>query len=455
MSEGQKDPGTALAPIVPPDDKAIEQLRKKGQKDSALVKEAKKVRAMIEEMEWGTGSSAVKGRNFSRGTQYALAEFCVITQANPLIHVDILGGKPYHNAQYWADRINNDERFHHYEQRELGPDYEKALRDRAQRLKAMAGELEEAGMKDKAVLRRNEAMDCELEADSIATDRAKWSPKPGSKSVIETTIWRYVNTAPMDKIKSGEITNLDPYLIRVVECNWAGANDSDPVGNKYPSLTARTRSLRRCAVKAFSAWMGQYDRQIKKAEDAIEAEWVQISNDEVDEAKALPGPDEPQAVSVGNGEPEMASREGAQELPLYGEPVEGLNVVAPEPEEAPPSQEAPEPEEEGEAFDKSDAHKRLFATLHDAGIEEKDRKKWAAEHHLPKSTKDWGKEEYDQAQDILMTPWVQRVEEGCKAIGADLGDLSLKVLGQDHPVYLKHYQEIAAYIDDQLAEEDL
>lgn len=445
MSNAEEGHSTALAPIEPPSDDAVAQIRRSGKKAVALTREANKYSKMIAGMEWGS----VKGSTFSRETQYALAEFCVVTKASPVLHIDILGGKPYLNAQYWSDRLNTEMLFHHYEQRELSQEAEDAKRTQAKSLREIADQLDAAGQTQEAAERRAQAMEADLEADQIAVDRAFWSPPDKVTSIVETTIYRFVNSAPIEKIRSGEITDIEPYLITVKECNWAGNQQKDPVGNEHPSKTARTRSLRRCSVRAFSAWMEEYSHQIQKAEEAIDAEWEVVSSEPY-----VPQGDEPKAIGSGNGEAEVMRIDDAKDLPVYGEEPQAEDSMAPEPEEAPASTEAPEPVAEKDDFDRNDARKKLFATLRDAGMtDDKARKEWAKRHDLPESTKNWTKSDYNRAIGILMGPWVEKVEEGCKAAGENLSDLSLQILQKESPEYLKDYQALAAYLDEALEEE--
>jgi len=355
-----------------PSDDEIEGIRKAGAQVAAYKKEVKKIYQVIEGLEWGSGNSAVKGSSLSPQTRYAMAEFCRITRANPQYHVDVLGGKPYLNANYWEDLINSHPLFHHYEQREISKATEDVLRQRALRHRELATELEAAGDAEGAAKRRAKAFDLEEEAEDIAMARAHWDPRETATAVVETTIYRFINQAPIEAIQRGEIVEFEQYLIAVAECNWAGgmgrtmadAKKYDPIGDANPSTTARTRSLRRAATKSFSAWMQQYDRQIEKAEHAIEAEWEIVQEDKRQERASLPSRSGPQAVSTSNGEPEAANASGARPLPVDGEDTP---EPAPTPEPAEDAAEDPE-------WDATDARKRFFATLRAAGIEGDERK---------------------------------------------------------------------------------
>ncbi len=420
--------------VVAPD-KDMSGVKAAGKRMTAYQSEVNQIFRELHGMTWGTGSSLVQGNQFSQGMLSAFAKFCHITGANALIHVDILGGKPYLNAAYWQDKLNVHERFHHYEQRDLSPSVEEALRERAERHRELGAQLQEGDAE--SVRRLGLAFDLEDEADDIALDRAKWSPRESATVVVETKILRFINAAPMEAIKAGEIQDLEPWLAWVAECNWAGGmGDSmkaskkyDPVGDANPGTTARTRSLKRCASKSFPAWMDGHQEQIDRAEAIIEAEWEIVLADNEAERAAIPPATGPQAVS-GTGEPSAAAIEDAEELP-----VEEVSSESPPP-----------------AFDADDARKRLFATLREAGItNDKDRKAWSKDNGLPLSTKQWGREEYHRAQDLIVGPVRDYV---IQEAGDGLGDLSLQILGKREPEYLKDWKVLQGALEVRSAAEE-
>lgn len=396
MSTGTEVAKPDQAPS-PPEAADIEAFRKRGSLEVAKRKEMNKVFQQLQGTQWGA--------SLSPATKHLISEFCVVTKANPVTHVDLLGGKPYLNANYYEDLLNSHERFHSYRQRDLSPSVEEALRERAARHRELAADLEGP----EKTQRLAKALDMEEEADDIALDRAKWSPRPNATVVIETTVVRFINAAPMEKIRSGEVTELDRYLVEVVECNWAGGmGDSmkehkkyDPIGDANPGTTARTRSLRRAGTKAFSAWMQPYEEGLAKIEEYMEAEFEVVSTGPAGE----------------DGQPTV-------EIGTKGEDPDGHEEVV-----------------ETEAWDETDMRKRLFATLRDADVATNDaaRKSWAEENDLPRSTKEWGKAEYERALELLVSPTRQRVRE---LAGDDLADLSLRVLGKETPDHLKEWQAI-------------
>lgn len=438
-----QDTSTAVA--IPgvghvPTDEEIENIRKAGKQVAAHKKEVRDLYRVIEGLEWGSGKNAVKGSSLSKATRYAFAEFCRITRANPMHHVDILGGGFYLNAEYWSDLINSDPYFVRYEQRDLSPSVENALRERAEAHRELAAKLEG----EEEAQRLAKALELEEEADDVALARAQWSPRETATCVIETTIWRFMNAAPIDAIKSGEVTDFERYIITVSECNWAGGMGStmadakkwDPIGDANPATTARTRSLRRCAVRAFSAWMQRYEEQIKKAEEIVEAEFTIIREDNAAARAALPAEGEPQAARTGSGEPGAANENGAQPLPEDGEEPE----ARPEPETA-----------DGDDFDVDDARGRYFATLRDAGIE--DRKAWQVENGLPESTKVWTREQWERAIELLMAPTREKFRIGCRMAGVEEDAVAQEVLERE-PDTLKDYQQLLRHVNRLVDQQD-
>lgn len=421
MTETSQSTSLTETKLEAPQQEEINRIRKAGAFDVQRKKELREIAKTIEGLEWGTGSSAVKGTSLSPATRWAMAEFCRVTRANPMQHVDVLGSRPYLNAAYWSDLINQSPYFIEYNQREISEATEEHLRDRAEKLKERASTLEDSDPK-KAQQYRVQAYALEDEADDLAMARTKWGVPEWATDVVETTIRRWIPAAPMDQIQSGEYEgDLDIWIREVAECNWAGgkgeykrehhANNKsfgwDPIGDADPAKTARTRSLRRAAVKAFSAWMDKYETQIHRAEEAIEAEWEILEEDEQRERAALPDPGGPQAVSTGNGEPEAHTPEGAQELPV--EEADGDEDA--EGDEDVPSRE--------EMIDRN--RRAFFANLRDGpGIESDEaRYEWAAEHDLPESTREWSLQQWQKANKILVADARKKFLEACEAMGVE------------------------------------
>lgn len=429
-----------IAEIVkPPTAAEIEQIRKGGAAVVEKKREINKIFRTLEGLEWGN----VKGRSLSAETRYALAEFCHITRANPQLHIDVLGGKPYLNAQYYADMLNANPYFIGYRQINISPSVSALLRMQAEEAQRDAKAFEDEPEDAKRFLR--EAAQLRGEAREIDRQLAEWGAPDNATHVIVTIIQRYAPRAPLAQIVAGEIDG-EPFIQEVPECNWAGNGKNDPVGNAEPGKTSRTRSLRRAAVKAFSVWAVNLEKEIEKAERAIEAEWRIVEEDEQQARAALPAATGPQAVRAGAGEPEAANANGARPLPVEGVPVAASSTSAPSPTPVPA---APSPVP-ASTFDKNDARKRFFATLRDAGIEgDPARKKWASDNGLSESTKDWGEAEYSKANELLVGPERKKVAEGCVMLGTTTDALAQEVLGRAADT-LRDYLQLSGAINARL-----
>lgn len=385
---------------------AVATVREQGRHALAQTRTLKEVVTQVKGAEWASGNTVIKGEGFSPVAVQAMAVFCHTIGAHPQLHVDLLGGKPYLNAAFYADLVNSEERFVDYAQIDITDDIERRKHYRAP--------------EDAAV-------------------------------VYETVIRKLVPFAPLEKIRAGEITDWQNYAVEVREANWAGHKRGrpDPVGAAETAKTARTRSFRRCAAKAFPAWKSHFEEKLERAEQIVEAEFTIVEGDRQQERASLPAPDGPQAVASG-GEPTAANARAARPLPVEGEieqeedaaPAGGGNQGHPggSPEAAP----AP-----AVPFDKEDARKRLFAQLRDAGIKDANRKKWAKENGLPESTQSWGPAEYEKAFAALKPALDEALEALRSAVmellGGDieeLEDLSLRVLQKSVPEYVNDWRKL-------------
>jgi hypothetical protein len=442
---------TASDLVIPSDSeiRGIADVRRRAAVQKQFQEEVNKLYRTIAGLTWGSGNQMVRGSQLSEGTRYALAEFCRVTRANPLIHIDILGGKPFHNAKYYSDLLNNNDFFISYTQKDLSPSVEEAYRAQATRYRETAMQLSEGAARDERLL---EALDLEDEADNIALARAQWSPRENATCVIETTIRRFYNAAPIELIRAGKITDVEPYVTTIQECHWAGgmeksmaeARKYDPIGDAFPSLTARTRSLRRCATKAFSAWLQPYEDQLEKARTVIEADFEIIDQEQADRR------DEVRNATVVDGEAQAATEATAGRLAVARElPLAGQEEVEPSPPtEVPPARPAKNATDPvtTEAFDRNNARKRLFATLRDAGVPEDGRKEWAKAQELPASTSLWTEEDFSRAQEVLMGGIVEEVTAAAEIMGVTVADVSLELLGKETPEYLKDWQTIEGHL---------
>lgn len=248
-------------------------------------------------MKWGD----VSGQSLSVHTRYAIAQLCQLTGANPAIHLYILGGRPYLNGDYWAQVVADNAFSLGYDQRNISA-------SNTAQLRKLAAEADKDGEEEEARALRREAR----ELDRL---RASYGIPENAVAAYETIIRRYAEHAPVAAIATGRVDGT-PFVIEYREANWAGGKKGDPVGDARPAETARSRSLRRAAVKAFATTLQPMEDQLRKLEEAIEAEFTVITDDQQEERAALPAPDGPQAVRIGAGEPEAARAVEAEPLPV-------------------------------------------------------------------------------------------------------------------------------------------
>lgn len=404
MSE-QSTNSTAVAVAEASNSSAIEQIRQQGAHSIAERKVLNDMYRMLQGVEWGV--------SMSEASRAAFAKFCVVTRANPQLHVDLLGGKPYLNAQYYRDKISADPYFIDDEQINISPSMSEQLR--AQAAQAM-DEARQLGLPEPIA----EVQAMLATARECDRKRAEYGAPEWATHVYETVIRRYTENAPLEAIRRGEV-DPTPFIRVVRECNWAGGRgvvekkrrdgstyktDGDPIGDADPAKTARTRSFRRAARNAFSAWFVSFDEEIGRALQVLEAEFEIVQEDRAAAARQLPSGTDDQVLRTGGGEAQGVS----------GREVARQEEQADAPAELP--------------FDKAKAQRALFATLHEAGITDDQRKQWAKENDLPPSTKLWGPEHFDRAMEILVTPYRAKLEQGCQLVGTTPDALALEVFGR-------------------------
>ena len=411
---------TAVATVSP-----LDEIRRAGALAVAEHKAIASIEQQIMAAEWGSGNSVVTGRGMTPHARQALANFCATLGAHPQLHVELLGGKPWLNAHFWYDLALNEESYVDHE--------EVPIHDNAER-------------------------------------RAHWGVPEWATHAWEVVIRRLVNFAPIDKIKSGEITNWKDYVIEHRGANWAGGRpkvkktgkngayeyDPDPVGNAEPAKTSLTRAFRRTAVRTFPAWKKKFEEKIERQERILEAEWEIVMEDRAQARATLPAAGEAQAV-VASGEPSAANARGARPLPVEGEIEQGTGASRPVAREGSDGQDSggqtSEPQQTAKpAFDKEDARKRYFKSLKDAGVT--DREQWQKDNGLSASTKDWTKDDYKKAGEALIKPIRDAVLAGCEKLGLDLSDLSLTVIQREKPDYVSHWLALQKDIEVRSAREN-
>lgn len=421
--------GSALAPINTGARGAMETLSASGKALAAQAKETAALARLIEGLEWGN----VAGHSLSPATRYALAEFCRITRANPQLHVYVLGGRPYLNADYYADLVNQHPHFVRYEQNNLSLDYVKLLRTQAEGALDEVKRFGELLGPEKTDELRGDALRLLARAREIEEKRARYQPDPKATHVVETVIYRYENGAPLAAIAAGTVDR-EVWIKPVAECNWCGGIDKDPIGNADPGQTSRTRSFRRCARFAFSAWMENKEAEIARAERIIEAEFTVVENDGR-AARALLPDSTGQAVRA-SGEPAASNSAGARDLPVEGE----LTTERPAAADAKRPSAADPP---AGSFDHALALRGFFASLRDAGVSEDERKAWQKEHGLPASAKTWSAGDFAKAHAILAAPQRAEFERGCEMLGIEADEFASRHLGA-LPTTIRDYRTLNA-----------
>lgn len=459
MSEQQEKTGTAVARREEGGGSEMEKLGAEGRARLERIRETKELSRAIQGIQFGD----VDGSGLSPATRYQIAKMCIVMEAEPSQHVDILGGQPYFNAAYWAEEINSHERYVDHNQREISEATEEQLRETAASKRELASDFDELAEADgdedlaaRARRLKREAAELEEEATELPLLRQKYGVPDWATHVVETTIERFVSSAPMEEIHAGR-QDPEPWIKAVAECNWAGGKGDhkaehekgnkafgwDPIGDANPAKSARTRSLRRCAVKAFPAWREKFRQYRDKIERLIEREQALMAEYGDD----LPDGGPP-ALSTAGGEPEAASSEGARALPEGEASAEEPEVVseaeASEAEPAPApsaSSTAPGETEAGEDDEEEDAElspveierRAYFRNLRDAGItpkgmSEEERREaryaWQEEQGLPQSTKDWELAHWRQANRTLTAEVRKTYQEACEVLDIDADRLA-------------------------------
>lgn len=260
----------------------LQAIRQAGQYAVERQKEINAVTRMLEGMQFGN----VKGENLSPQTRFAIARVCEQYGADPALHIHILGGNLYLNAQFWAERVNALPNLKGWEQFNISPLYITELRRQAEAVMADAATYDEPHL-------RSEGLRLLAEARKADQRRAFYGIPDTAVAAYETVI---------------DFTD----RASVYEANYAPNSGNDPVGKARPNETARSRSLRRAGAKASPA-IKSLDELAARQE--IKAEFRVIEADAKEARAALPAAGEAQAVRIGAGEPQAANVAQAQELP--------------------------------------------------------------------------------------------------------------------------------------------
>lgn len=419
MATKEQETSTAVV-LSAAEELELESIRRKGAFEVARRDTVRQMYKQLEGCEWGSGNSLVRGTDLSPHARAALAHFCVTVGAHPQIHVVMFAGKPWLNADYWSDRLNTEPTYIDHRYVNISRDTEK---------------------------------------------REFWEVPEWATVAYEVHIRKLLPFAPIEKIKSGEITDWQQYVVTVSEANFAGGRGRDhgrpdPIGDQEPGKTARTRTIRRGAARAYPAWMAEFKAQLERAEQVLEAEWEEVRSDRAATNGLRNGP---QALSSGNGEPLAASASNAQPLPVddrtqgqptavnvrdFGAKGDGVTDDGPAFKATAAQVDALKTSALAKPFDQKDAHKAYFATLRDAGIA--DRKRWQIDNGFPESTADFGQAEYERAMGLLVGPTRAQALEGARMLGFDSIDELCAVWGIETPTILRELKELVAAVNAEL-----
>lgn len=367
-------------------------LQRFSERGRAAETRRQEIRGMAESLadseQWGK----VMGRKMSQGSLYALARMCHVTQADPILDIDLLGGHPYHNANYFIRRAQNHPRYVKHRHNNI-------LNNQAKR--------EEYGVPEDAM------------------------------AAYEVILTIYLPSAPMDAIKAGRIPfdEAMKWTTEVAAANWAGhvktvntregpQKRADAIGKTEPDKTARTRAYRRAARDAFGAEFID-DQAVQRAETRLAEEW---EHPEPAQQADVGGAGE---IAVGGGEPATV----IDDPDLID--FETGEIVEPEPE--------PEPEPQ---VDMNELRRRYFATLRAIGITNDDgRKAFQSKHGLPDSVTKFTADDFESAHDAIMTPLRDDVEGLCAEIGTTVADVSLQELQQAEPNYANDWVHLRRVLE--------
>ena len=363
----------------------LRELREAGRSQVARQREINSIFRSLETAQWGS----VQGSKLSEGSRYALARMCHVTRAEPTTDIDILGGTPYHNGNYYRRRAMNHPCYIKHEQRNILRDVEKR---------------EEYGVPEDVhavyetiITRLTKLAHAQVEAGRLSLPDAM-------QMAVEVRAANWAGNKRKKKRKG----QWDDQKRRYGKGTWYEIEDT--IGVSDPDKTARTRSFRRAARDAFGLeHMGE--QELLKAQKIIEADWEYV-DDNGGQRQA------PEQIVAGQGEPSA--------------------VIEPEPHEEP--EPAPEAEVEPEV---DMVRRRYFATLRAVGINnDEQRKAFQQKQGLPGSVTEWGPDHFEAAHQAIMQPLEASVTELCQQAGTTIEDISLQEIQKTKPEYARDWVDV-------------
>lgn len=159
------------------------------------------------------------GKEVSPVGRAAVVRYCLEIGADPVNHVNVLGGNVYLNANFWRDLVASNKKF----------------------LRA-----------DTTFIHDDERASDEEREHRKALRVTHGVPEAAPGAAIVTLYYE---------------GDRGPFL----GVNWAGVRNNDPVGKQDPTKTAESRAYRRAAMKAEPAWFKDHPR-LHAAQEILVAE---------------------------------------------------------------------------------------------------------------------------------------------------------------------------------------
>lgn len=276
------------------------------------VKQSRLVRSMaavVGATEWGSAMSATR--------QAAFAKYCLALGADPLRHVDLLGGNPFINGDYFRDVIAANPNF-------LGSDDPVWIHDDPRLLlcascgKAFDDKPDHGHAIDEVTTENRRRL---VERISRSARRVDENADEQSPSICILLI-RYKDA----RVFKG--------LGEVHSGRTVGGKDRDPIGLASPRATAETRAWREAGEKAEATWFRTHASVLKQLEVKVQAAYA------AERTSAEPEAREPEPIASEDA-PRLAAVSGAGEpLPVTSATEVMERVEAKPANEAPPAMRA-------------------------------------------------------------------------------------------------------------------
>ena len=361
---------------------SMELIRQNGKEALGVHAQRTELTRELQERPWGY-EAGIKG--FKLSTWQSVASFILATGCHPQ-QINILGGKVYLNEQFWRERMTVDPSFAGMRQEQVSHAAAAALRALAQERDQRSGDWAQ------------EAKVAWLKHDEMREWIAKYDvPDNANYHGWVTIITRDLGHA---------VVEFEEYsFVDVDSIPWTPEDASrnkksrpvDSAGYNHPGKTARTRSLRRCAAKAFPAILSA--PEIRAAQESMDRHLAA-------EAEQAPPPvaPVPDMVQVGAGEPQQVNEIVVDEAA------------------------------------RREAQKGYFATVRACGIADAARKAWQQKRGYPESAKDMSQQQFEAATAELTAGLRKRVMAA--STPEKVEEVSVRVLGRAEPRYATEWAQV-------------